>query len=266
MRFRAAVVTGVVCALAAVLAAGPAQAAAEIHRLNLVISGMPTAIAGGDYNDFFDTYNRTVLDPLGNEPLQNISFTWGFDAELRYFVRPNFAVTAGVSQIRGQESKEYLPQIATSWDILGELITAPVHVGAAYYLQPYNSGDFQGRLFVGGGLMQYTHTRASFQQTVVSADTTLGGIPSFSQVLTQDSPGYYLEAGGHMFFASRFSVILSAMYRSAVLRDVRLDESSFEGTTTFGPTPGPVVTNSKGRPFQLDMSGVGLRLALAIGL
>ena len=36
----------------------------------------------------------------------------------------------------------------------------PVHVGGAYYLQPYNQGDFQARAYVGGGLVQYTYTRA----------------------------------------------------------------------------------------------------------
>ena len=44
----------------------------------------------------------------------------------------------------------------------------PVHVGAAYYLQPYNQGDFQARMFFGGGLMQYTYSRASFGQTVIA--------------------------------------------------------------------------------------------------
>jgi len=266
MRLRPAVVPAAVCAMLLMLVAGQARAAAEVHRLSLVISGMPTSIAGGDYNDFLDSYNKSVLDPIGYEPLQHVEFTWGFDAELRYFVRQNFAVSVGLTQIRGTEAKEFLPDINTSWDLLGELITVPVHVGGAYYLQPYNQGDFQARAFVGAGLMQYTHTRASFQQTLVTTDTTLSRLSTFRQVLTQDAPGYYFEAGGHMFFASRYSVIISAMYRSGVLRDTRLDYFGQGGSTLFGPNPGGVVTNSKGEPFKLDMSGVAVRFALAIGL
>ena len=62
---------------------------------------------------------------------------------------------------------------------ISDLITVPVHVGASYYLQPYNQGDFQARMFLGGGLVQYTHSRIIFEQALSGADSAttanLGG-------------------------------------------------------------------------------------------
>ena len=40
---------------------------------------------------------------------------------------------------------------------------------------------------------------------------------------TQDAPGYYVEVGAHMFFASRFSVMIGVVYRSGALRGMLLD-------------------------------------------
>ena len=62
MRFRPAAVSAVVCSLVALLVAGQARAAADVHRFNLVFSGNPTQIVGGDFNDALDVYNKTRLD------------------------------------------------------------------------------------------------------------------------------------------------------------------------------------------------------------
>jgi len=268
MRFRPWVVLGAALVCLAALSAGQARAAATVHRLNLVISGIPTSVNGGDFNDAIDQYNERLLDPIGYERLKSLSFTWAFDAELRYFVRPNFAVTAGVSHLRVEERKEFLPSITTGVNLHTEILTVPVHVGAAYYLQPYNQGDFQARAYFGGGLMQYTHTRARFEQVLTMAqyDSALvnytGGSQRYS--LTQDAPGYYAEAGAHMFFASRFSAMVGVIYRSGVLRGMRLDHADVNGVPTTDPRYSEV-RNADGSEFQVDVGGVGVKLAVGIG-
>src|SRR5690349_20665379 len=88
MRFRLAAVSAVVFLLAALMCAGQARAAAEVHKLSLVLTAMPTQVNGGDFNDAIDQYNKVALRPFGLEELKKISFTWSYDAELRYFVRP----------------------------------------------------------------------------------------------------------------------------------------------------------------------------------
>jgi hypothetical protein len=268
MRFRLAALSAVACFVFALGFAGEARAAAEVHRLSLVISGIPTQVAGGDFNDLVDRYNAVYLTPKGLENLPHIQFTWAFDAEMRYFVRPSFAIAAGVTQLRATQNKEFLPAIAQSIGVRGEVLTVPVHVGVAYYLQPYNQGDFQARAYVGGGLMQYTYTRATLSQSLNGADSllTYSFFPgSFREVFTQDSPGYYLEAGGHMFFASRFSIMLGVIVRSGQLREARIETAEINGNPVGYPNPGPVATNTKGQPFMLDVGGVGLKMALGIG-
>src|SRR5436190_11360773 len=177
-------------------------AAAEVHRFSLALSATPTGVDATDLNDVIDFYNRTVITPppRGYEPLDGISFAWLFTGEVRYFLTRNLAMNAGVGQLRSKTSKEYLPALAQSINVRADLITAPVHVGAAYYLQPYNQGDFQARMFFGGGLVSYTHSRSTFQQTLAGADSStnaqLGG--PFQPTSTQDSPGYLGEFGVHM--------------------------------------------------------------------
>jgi len=234
-------------------------AAAEVHRMNLALSAAPSGVDAGDLNHAIDFYNRTVITPppRGYEPMDRITFGWLFTGELRYFLTRNLAVSAGVSQLRSKSSKEYLPALSQSIDVRADLITVPVHIGAAYYLQPYNQGDFQARMFFGGGLLSYTHSRTTFQQTLAGVDSTtnaqLGG--SFKLSNTQDSPGYYGEGGVHMFFASRYSVLLSVLYRSGHLAHM-VDERT-----------GQVVTDPEtGKPFSLDVSGFGLRMAAIVGL
>ena len=97
--------------------------------------------------------------------------------------------------------------------------------------------------------MSLVYNRALFQQEGV-------GIPdlvNITTIATQDSPGYYAEFGGHMFFASRFSVMLGIMYRSAKIE--RLVDSE-----TGQPYPTPT-----GDPYTLDFSGVSGRFGLGIG-
>lgn len=272
MRFRPGAFLGAALLLLAAFAARDARAAADVHRLSLMLSGIPTQVNTGDFNDDIDRYNTLKLDPRGWDRLGHLQFTWGYDAELRYFVRPNFAVAAGVSQIKVEETKTFLPALAQGVEFHTQLITAPVHIGAAYYLQPYNQGDFQARAFIGGGLMQYVYTRASFAMFLTNPDSVLSDPanfgPSFRKVATQDGPGYYVEGGGQMFFASRYSVLISAMYRSGELRGSTVDiVEGYNGRSTVWPgaTPGQVLTNTKGRIHKLDPGGIGVRMSLGIG-
>jgi len=244
--------------LAGLLAPSAARAAAEVHRLNLALSAVPTSINAEDFNQGLDWYSRTLLTPAprGFEPLEKVRFTILFDAELRYFITRNLSLNAGVGHLRAKSAKEYLPALVTAINIRADLITVPVHLGASYYLQPYNQGDFQARVFWGGGMVQYTHSRTEFLQALSGTDSTttaqLGG--SFKRSATQDGTGYYAEGGVHMFFASRYSIMLSGMYRSGVLTDF-IDEQTRQ-----------VVLNPvTGKPFTLDVSGVGLRMSAGIG-
>lgn len=268
MRYRPWLALGLALVCLTALDAGQARAAATVSRLNLVLSGTPTTVAGGDFNDAIENYNHQQLDPLGYERLKSLSFTWAFDAELRYFVRPNFAVTAGVSHMRVGERKEFLPSITTGVNLHTEILTVPVHVGAAYYLQPYNQGDFQARAYFGGGMVQYTHSRARFEQVLSMSeyDSVLvartGGTQRYS--LTQDAPGYYVEGGAHMFFASRFSAMVGLVYRSGVLRGMRLDAADENGVPVDLPRF-TEVRNPDGSEFQVDVSGIGVKMAVGIG-
>ena len=247
--------------LLALLAARPAGAAPEVHRLNLVLSSNPTQLAAGELNDFIDDYNRSNLEPRGLESLSNVSFAWYHQAEVRYFVRPNWAVSAGVGQIRSQTRREFLPRIAQIITLRADVVSVPVHVGAAYYLAPFTQGDFQARAYVGGGFMSLTNNKIVFEQLEFQTDsaTTLGGSRRSKE--RGDGPGYYLELGGHMFFASRYSVMIGAIYRSAVARRMHLVNEVVvpNGTATATEVPDD-------RPgIALDTGGLGLRMGIALG-
>ena len=253
-RPRLAVLAALVLTLA--IAPSTVRAAAEVHRLNLALSAIPTSVKAGDFNDVVNYYNSSVLNPLGLSPLDEVSFSWLFDAELRFFVSRSLSVNAGVGHLRASTAKEYLPAVATSINIRASLITVPVHLGASYYLQPYNQGDFQARMFMGGGLVQYTHSRVILEQALAGADSAttanLGG--TFKIQGTNDAPGYYVEGGVHMFFAARYSIMLSALYRSGEVEGI-IDEAN------AAPLSNPL----SGKPLMLDVSGIGLRLAANIG-
>lgn len=251
-------------ALAAIALAATARqgvAAPEVHRLNLVLSTSPTQLIAKDYNDYLENYNQVVLESRGLEGLDKISFAWLHQAEMRYFVRPNIAVTAGVGQIHSKSTREFLPRIAASIVLRTEVVSVPVHVGAAYYLQPYTQGDFQARAYVGGGFVSLTNSKVVFEQLEFATDsaTTLGGSARFRG--RRDAPGYYFELGGHMFFASRYSVMIGGVYRGGMVRDMHVVTDVIDPKT--GQVVGQVPAN--GSNLNLDLGGLGLRMAVAIG-
>lgn len=226
-----------------------AGAAAEIHRLNLVVSGIPTQIAGGDVNDVIEATNHRELESRGLEGLDEIKQGWMFEAQLRYMATNKICLNAGVGQIKKSTEKEYLPAIQQDFRLRYEVFSSPVTLGAAYYMQPYNQGDFQARFYLGGGFLSLVQSRFKFQQTA-------NGVPGQTSFVTadkRDAPGFYVEIGAHMYFASRFSVLLGAIYRSAKV-EALLDRSTNE--PAYAPD---------GVPLSMDLSGVGGRMALAIG-
>jgi hypothetical protein len=240
--------------LAALVPARDARAAATEHRFNLVLAGMASAVDGGDFNDAVDFLNEVLLTPRGNASLDRITFAFQYDASVRYSVRQNIVLTAGIGQLRAQTKKEYLPAIQQSVDLRGEILCVPVQIGAAYYFAPYNQGDFRARGFMGGGFMSLTNSRALFQlqENGTDSTTTWGG--SFVNAAVRDAPGYYIEGGVHMFFASRYSVMLSGVYRNAEIKNMINRE-----------TREPVLDPTSGEPFELDVSGLGFRAGVGIG-
>jgi hypothetical protein len=223
-------------------------ASAEVHRLNIVFSTVPTGVGAGDFNDLIGYINRVGLEPSGLKPLDKIHLAWLLDGELRYFARPNFAVNLGVTRLRAGTSQEYLPTIGVSNTVRADITSVPIHAGGAYYFTPYNQGDFQARGYVGAGFMSVVYNRASLS-------FTSNGVPVFAVTGTNDSPGYYLEGGVHMFFASKLSMMLSALYRSNMVRNL-VNES----------TGAPVLDFTTGKPVSLDVGGIGFRMAVGIGL
>src|SRR5262249_21647166 len=172
---------------------------------------IPTSVDGGDFNRDIDQVNRP-LRQAGLETLDHVSFGWQFGAELRYFLRPNVAIAAGVSQLRARQSREYLPTLSSDVVLTGEIISAPIHVGADYYFTPYNHGDFRAQFYAGGGLLALTSTHSRLEVAATGLDTT---VTPFRQVRYGDGTGLYGEVGVHMFFAMRYSVMLGGIYRSA---------------------------------------------------
>jgi hypothetical protein len=248
MRIRLAAVLAVL-ALSSVGRVPAVQAAAETHRLNVVLSGTPTQVRADDFNGFIDDLNQRFLTPQGLEPLGKIRMSWLFDGEVRYFARQNLAVSVGVGRLHSSKRQEYLPAIGRSIVLTAEVTSVPIHAGAAYYLKPYNQGDFQARAYVGAGFVSLVANKATFRQ-----DQTGTPAPTIRISGTNDGPGFYTEAGAHMFFATRFSVMLGALYRSNNVRNL-VDEGT-----------GLPFLNFDGQPISLDVGGIGFKMALGIGL
>ena len=109
------------------------------------------------------------------------------------------------------------------------------------------------RYYVGAGLLSNIYSVVTFQQEQVTDEP--GGIlrgGSFTLRSSRDSPGYYVQTGAHMFFAARYSVMLGVVLRSAEL------------TRLVDTETGELVIVD-GMPLDVDLSGVGVKLALGLG-
>ena len=125
-RLRLGVLLALAVAFGAFSHAPEAMAAAEVHHLNLVISGNPSQVDGGGMNELINRYNQYPLAARGKNGLEKIGMGWFFDAELRYFVRPNFALAAGVGQLKIQTKQGFSINSAIAIDVRGEVISVPV--------------------------------------------------------------------------------------------------------------------------------------------
>jgi len=250
---RCAACAGVCLALAAGWTAS-ARAAAEVHKFSIVLSAVPTSVAADDFNANINNINQEQLVPRGLNGIDQITSAWFYQGELRYFVRSNFAVSAGVGQLRNQTKREYLPALQEDVQLRVEMLSVPIHVGGAYYFTPYNAGDFQARVYLGAGFMSLVHNRVRLQVNEVAPS---GGIFGGSFLVTGrgDAPGYYTELGVHMFFAARFSALIGAVYRSARVRDIE---------AVLVPEGGGTPENL-GNIGDLDTSGIGARMGVGIG-
>ena len=250
-RLGAGALAGLAAALLLSAGSDPAGAAAEVHKFNLVITASPSQIVGGDFNDAIDSFNRLFLVPRGLESLDEISYGWLFDAELRYFVRPNLAVSAGVGQIRSRSTREYSFSPVDNVSVEAQVLSVPIHLGGTYYFTPYNQGDFQARAYLGGGILSLTGTHGSITTVSVLQSSPQAPQGTAEDLLAGDAPGWYAEVGAHMFFAVRYSVMLGAIYRSA---EVRVTSHYFNDQLV-----------QENIPVSVDISGVGARMSLAIG-
>ena len=234
--------------------ASSAHAAAEVHKLQFVLNAIPGSVDGGDFNRTVDDVN-TNLKRAGLQTMDHVSFGWQFGMELRYFLRPNIALAAGVSHLRARQEREYLPTLTSDVVLSGEVLSVPVHVGADYYFAPYNQGDFRAQFYAGGGLLSLTSTRATLQLQSVGLDST-SGASSFKNVSTGDGTGFYTELGVHMFFAMRYSVLLGGVYRSAEVKPTAVYAQFGSGPETYYGT----------FPRSISASGFGVKAAISIGL
>jgi hypothetical protein len=237
-----------------------AQAQAEVHKLNFMFSANPSSFKAEDYKNFLDDYNSRVLLPHDLKPLDNISWGWRFEGELRYFVTSSVAVSAGAGQLRTEKRQEYLPRISQRIEVRTNVVSAPIHVGASYYFSPYNQGNFRARAYLGGGLISHTNSKVFFEQLEFNTDTTttLGGSARLKG--RGEAPGYYAEFGAHMWFATRLSIMLGMTYRSADMSVLRYDTVAISDNGVETPYNPPI------RPETLDLSGISARFALLIGL
>ena len=129
-----------------------------------------------------------------------------------------------------------------------------MNVGADYYFAPYNQGDFRARGFVGGGVLNMVKNRVLLQQVAKLGDQASSRANTFVRSWQRDAPGWYAEGGVHMFFAMRYSVVLNSYYRSAKIQNM-----------VYTAGKAPVFNDTDGKPYELDLSGIGARGALCYG-
>lgn len=243
-----------VLVLGLVASVSPVHAAATIHRFNLEIGAGATQIAANNFNNQNDFLNRAFITPRGLEGFDRLTYSFLYDIGARFFVRPNIALRAGVGQMRTANKREYLPAIRQDIALRTEIFSVPMHFGADYYFAPYNQGDFQARAFAGGGMLNMVENRVRFESFETRTDPTTTLFGTTARQFERGAPGWYGEVGVHMFFAMRYSVVINSYYRSA-----KASGLVYTGTNT------PVLNLTDGRPYELDLSGIGARGALCFG-
>jgi hypothetical protein len=182
-------------------------------------------------------------------------------------VRPNISVDAGFGSLKDAQQKEFLPRISQSINVDTKVQSDVWNIGSSYYLQPYNQGDFQARLYFGAGLLSLSNTQFKFGKVEAGTDSTTslgtatgsGSRYDYNVRGTSEGPGWYFESGAHLFFASRYSVMLGVMYRDMKVHAVPTVLTEFDRNGTAYPGRSPI------GDIEVDMSGVSARMAVCIG-
>jgi hypothetical protein len=226
----------------------------RVRRLGLALFVMPSSLKLGEFNEQIDLLNVETASfgqPFGSQaPIEHITWDGIFGAELKYFVNRNIAVVGGVGQIKKESKLDLQPVADGATLIRGYVRSVPIHIGADYYFEPRTSGDFTIRPFAGGGYVRVADTKTSTGYDLVRPDSTL---TDFTTAYGKGH-GFYAEAGVHMMFPSRYSILVNANYRNAVVQQMNDYDT------------GEVLLNPQGEPLETDISGFGIRFALQIGL
>jgi outer membrane protein W len=226
----------------------------RVSRLGLALFVMPSSLALGDVNDEIGRLNaRTAafgLPFISQAPIDKITWDAPFGAELKYFVNRKFAIVGGLSQVKTESKLDLLPVADGKTLIRGYVRSMPIHIGGDYYLEPRTSGDFTMRPFVGAGYVKVADTKTSFGYELVRPDSTARDVHPFYG----NGHGFYTQAGVHMMFPSRYSILLNAHYRNAHVRQMNDIET------------GGVQLDPQGELVETDISGFGLRFAMQIAL
>jgi hypothetical protein len=246
---RAAAVVGLVSGALVTLAVPGHADEQRVKRFGVALYVMPTGLALDDFNQSVDNLNQ-FTGQQGLAPIDQIHWAAQFGLEGRFQATHHWMLVAGFGQIKKRSELNLIPQVGQSIVVTASILSVPENLGAAYYFNPKTSGDFTLRPFVGGGMIRLVETKAKLGGQAVLADTTFG---SFSRPQGEGG-GYYAEAGVHMMFPSRYSIILNGIYRHA------------KTSRVYEETTGQLLYNVDGSPYELDLSGVGLRLAFQINL
>ena len=242
--------------LVAVVRLAPEATADEqrVRRLGLALFVMPSSLGLQDFNDEIGRLNAETNQfgqPFGSQAaIDEISWDGIFGAELKYFVKRKIAVVAGVSQVKRESKLDLLPVADGQTLIRGYVRSVPIHLGVDYYLEPKTSGDFTMRPFVGGGYVKVADTKTSVGYDLVRPDSTLTDFTT----AYGNGHGFYAEAGVHMMFPSRYSLLVNANYRNASCKMMQDYDT------------GAVIVDEQGDNVETDISGFGIRFAVQIGL
>jgi hypothetical protein len=246
---RAAAVVGLVAGALVTLAVPGHADEQRVKRFGVALYAMPTSLALDDFNQSVDALNEfTAAQNLA--PISQIHWAAQFGLEGRFQATHHWMVVAGFGQIKKQSELNLIPQVGQSIVVTARILTVPENLGVDYYFNPKTSGDFTMRPFVGGGMIRLVETKAKLGGSAVLADTTFG---TFQRPMGEGG-GYYVEAGVHMMFPSRYSIMLNAIYRHA------------KATRVYEETTNELLYAPDGSPYELDVSGLGLRFALQINL
>jgi len=233
------------------------QAAADeqrVSRLGIAIYGGVASLSPSLVNDAIDETNQQTEILLGLAPISHLGAGPVFTGEGRFFISDKFVAVLGASTIRGNSILELMPEPGTDVLIQGRVRAVAIHAGMDYYFLPYTRGDFTVRPFAGGGFLSSVDTRIKMGGSVVSPDTT---IDQFERAVGNGA-GFYVEGGLHAMIPSRYSFVFNVFYRN--LKVNRLYEENSVGEIQ------DLLLNDLGKPAQLDLSGIGLRIGVNINL